>query len=68
MGESKEKKKGKDIVFIYPNDIRGRGFMLHHVLGTTGIEAATPDGLQIVHTEDGDIKIGTGYIHVAEHI
>lgn len=70
MGENKdkEKKHSKDLVFIYPNDIRGRGFMLHYVLGVESISAepASPNGLQVVHTINGDIKIGTGYIRIAE--
>ena len=67
MGENK-KAEGKDLVFVYPNDIRGRGFMLQYVLGVTGIEPATMDRKQIVHTTSGDRIIGTGYIRVAEHI
>ena len=67
MGENK-KAEGKDLVFVYPNDIRGRGFMLQYVLGVTGIEPATMDRKQIVHTTSGDRISGTGYIRVAEHI
>ena len=67
MGENKSS-EGKDLVFVYPNDIRGRGYMLQYVLGVTGIEPSVLDGKQVVHTVNGDRIIGVGYIRVAEHI
>lgn len=60
--------QGKDLAFIYLNDIRGEGFMVQHVLGVIGIEPPDSRGLQVVHTVSGDKKIGTGYIRIAEHI
>ncbi len=70
MGENEktEGKQSEDLVFIYPNDIRGAGFMLRHVFGVTGIEPAASNGLQVVHTVEGDIQIGVGYIRIAKHI
>lgn len=63
-----EGEHGKDLVFVYPNDIRGRGFMLQYVSGVTAIEPATPDGRQVVHTIDSNRTIGIGYIRVAEYV
>ncbi len=65
MGENKAT-EGEDLVFVYPNDIRGGGFMLQYVSGVTAVEPPTPDGRHVVHTVDGDRIIGIGYIRVAK--
>lgn len=63
---SEDGKKSEDLIFVYPNDIRREGFMLQHVQGVTGFGQAS-NGLQIVHTTNGDTKIGTNYVRVAKY-
>lgn len=65
---SEDGKKSEDLIFVYPNDIRREGFMLRHVLGVTSIEPIAVNGLQTVHTTNGDMRIGSGYVRVARHV
>lgn len=61
-----DEKQGEDLVFVYPNDLRG-GFMLQYVLGVTSMEDMATNGLKTVHTINGDMRIGADYVRVAKY-